>query len=169
MNTGGEVVNSVGSENFHCKNTSRKCYICGHVEHIQRNCPQQCCGKPVEACRSPPVSMQGGQNWTMTNHVVGEDKYTKTQERILQLQKELQAAEAKNALLDEMVTMHVLTTGRKPEGLTLGPTVLVNALLGHPVKASVDTGSPITIVSIKCLLDILAKNRIDDQTVQNWK
>ena len=54
--------------------------------------------------------------------------------------------------------MHVLTTGGEPEGPTLGPTVLVNVLLeGHPVKALVDTGSPITIVSIECLLDVLAK------------
>ena len=58
-----------------------------------------------------------------------------------------------------MVTMDVLTTGGKPEGPTLGPTVLLNVLLeGYPVKGLVDTGSPITIVSIECLLDILAKN-----------
>ena len=38
---------------FRCNNTSQKCYICGQVGHIQRNCPQQHRGKPVEA-RGPP-------------------------------------------------------------------------------------------------------------------
>ena len=85
----------------------------------------------------------------------------------MQLRKELQAAEAKDALLGKTVTMHVLITGGEPEGPTLGPTVLVNVLLeGHPVKALVDTGSPITIASIECLLDVLAKNRMEGQTVQ---
>ena len=72
------------------------------------------------------------------NHVVGEDaqdEYTEIQERIIQLQKELQAAEAKNSLLGKTVIMHVLTTRGKPEGPTLKPTVLVNVLLeGHPVR-----------------------------------
>ena len=82
----------------------------------------------------------------------------------------MQAAEAKSALLGKTATMHVLAAEGKPEGPTLGPTVLANVLLeGHPVKVLVDTGSPITIVSIDCLLDILAKNRTDGQTVQDWK
>ena len=38
VNTGGEGVNNVGLENFQYNNTSRKCYICGHVGHIQRMC-----------------------------------------------------------------------------------------------------------------------------------
>ena len=37
-------------------------------------------------------------------------------------------------------------------------------LEGQPIKALVDTGSPVTIVSIDCLLDVLAKNRKTDQT-----
>ena len=68
----------------------------------------------------------------------------------------------KSALLGKIAKTHVLAAEGKPEGSTLGPTVLANVLLeGHPVKALVVTGSPITIVSIDCLLDILAKNRTD--------
>ena len=65
--------------------------------------------------------------------------------------------------------MHVLAAKGKPEGPpTLGPTVLVNVLLeGHPVKALVDTTSPITIVSIDYLQDILAANQTDGQTAQD--
>ena len=124
--------------------------------YIQRDCPQQRFGKPVEARGPPPVNMRSGQNRTTTNHVIGEDasaEYGEIQEKIVRLRKELQAAEAKSALLGKTATMHVLAAEGKPEGPTLGPTVLANVLLeGHPVKALVDTGSPITIVSIDCLL-----------------
>ena len=81
MNTGGGSVNNVGSESFRRNNTSRKCYICGQVGHIQRNCPQQRRGKPVEARGPSPVGTRGGQTWTTANHVVGEDahdEYTET-------------------------------------------------------------------------------------------
>ena len=37
------------------------------------------------------------------------------------------------------------------------------------MNALVDTGSPVTIVSIDCLLDVLAKNRRADQTKEEWR
>ena len=43
------------------------------------------------------------------------------------------------------------------------------SLEGQPVKALVDTGSPVTIVSVDCLLDVLAKNRKTDQTKEEWR
>ena len=52
----------------------------------------------------------------------------------------------------------------------LGPAISVEPLLeGQPVNALVYTGSPITIVSIDCLLDVLAKLRTPNQTLEEWK
>ena len=90
------------------------------------------------------------------------------QEKITKLHKELQAAELQEALTDKMTTMHVLTTEGRAEGPKLGPAVLANVLLeGDPVKALVDTGSPITIVSISCLLDILERKHAVGQSAQD--
>ena len=73
--------------------------------------------------------MQSGQSWTTTNYVVDEDasdEYGKIQKKIARLQKQLQAAEAKSALLGKTATMHVLAAEGKPEGPTFGLTVLAN-------------------------------------------
>jgi len=68
------------------------------------------------------------------------------------------------------MTMHVLEPHGSADGPVLGPTLFVEVLLeGQPVKALVDTGSPITIVSMKCLLDTLEKLRMPGQTVDEWR
>lgn len=40
---------------------------------------------------------------------------------------------------------------------------------GYPVKALQDTGSPVTIVSIECVLDALAKQQAPKQSAEEWK
>lgn len=66
--------------------------------------------------------------------------------------------------------MHVLKMEGDAKGPALGPAVMVDILLErHPVKALVETGPPITIVSIDCLLEVLERKWVTGQTVQNWK
>ena len=38
-----------------------------------------------------------------------------------------------------------------------------------PVCAMIDTGSPVTIVSLKFILQVLAKKKPDEQTPEEWK
>jgi len=79
----------------------------------------------------------------------------------------LQTAEVKEAMTEKTTTMYILEPHGSTDGPVLGPTLFVKVLLeGKPVKALVDTGSPITIVSIKYLLVILAKLRTPGQTVE---
>ena len=74
-----------------------------------------------------------------------------TKGRVAELHKELQAAEINEAMKEKTATMHMfkphVTIDGTTDGLALGPTVLLE---GQPVKAVVDTGSPVTIVSVKC-------------------
>ena len=66
--------------------------------------------------------------------------------------------------------MHVLQPKGNVTGPSLGPAVSVElSVEGQPVKALVDTGSPVTIISIDCLLDILAKNQKAGQSKEEWK
>jgi len=49
--------------------------------------------------------------------------------------------------------MYSNTVDGTTDGPALGAIIYVSVLLeGQPVKAFVDTGSPVSIVSIKCLL-----------------
>ena len=74
------------------------------------------------------------------------------------------------ALDQKTATMHVFQPEGKGVGPTLGPVVTVELNLeGQPVKGLVDTGSPVTIVLIDCLLDVLVKNKKTDQTKEEWK
>ena len=73
------------------------------------------------------------------------------------------------ALDQKTAMMHVLKPKKQGAGPTLGSAVSVKlSLEEQPVNALVDTGSPVTIVSIDCLLDVLAKNRKTDQT-KEWR
>ena len=69
--------------------------------------------------------------------------------------------------------MHVLKPGEAQGpvlGPVLGPAVSVEILLeGQMVNAQVDTGSPITITSIDCLLDVFAKLQTPNQTLEEWQ
>ena len=62
------------------------------------------------------------------------------------------------SVADVSITMHVLNADHSHES-TLGPTLTVQVNFeGVPVKALVDTGSPVTIVSLDFLLHTLAKS-----------
>lgn len=66
--------------------------------------------------------------------------------------------------------MHILRPQSEANGPVLGPIISVEVMLeGHPVKALLDTGSPVTIASIECMLDALAKQRAPKQSVEEWK
>ena len=95
---------------------------------------------------------------------------SKAQGKVANLCKELQAAELEEAMIERSTTMHVLESqGSADEiGPTLIPMIFADVLLKkkQPVKALVDTASPVTIVSIKFLLDVMEKLRTPGQSVE---
>ena len=67
-----------------------------------------------------------------------------------------------------MTTMHTVTTSQSDAHL--GPTLTAKVKLeGIPVNALVDTGSPTTIVSLKFLIDALAKQKKSDESPAQWR
>ena len=125
---------------------------------MKRQCLQLQRGRPVEA---RGATGRNTNNRTTTNHLTGQDhdeELSQAQLKVEQLRKELQSAELQQALVTKTATMHVLKPKGEAQGPVLGPAISIEILLeGQMVNALVNTGSPITIVSIDCLLDVLMK------------
>ena len=82
----------------------------------------------------------------------------------MELRHALQEAEVDESLSDVVATMRVLKSVNGEEGNSLGPTLSAHVEFeGSPVKALLDTGSPVTIVSMRFLLQALVKQKPREQ------
>ena len=60
--------------------------------------------------------------------------------------------------------------GKKNNNITLGPTLSSEVTVdGKTVKALLDTGSPVTILSLDLLFNHWAQHKKAGQTVEEWK
>ena len=76
----------------------------------------------------------------------------------------------REAISDVCVTLHGLETGTNSEGVKLGPIPKAQIILeGEAITALLDTGSPVTIVSLEHLLQILARTRPPGTTPEQWR
>ena len=90
--------------------------------------------------------------------------------KVADLKRQLQTAELQEALLSKTATINGLWSVEKKRDPSLGPTISVEVVLeGRPSKALVDTGSPVTIVSIDCLLEALFERRTITQSPEDWR
>ena len=89
--------------------------------------------------------------------------------RVVDLHRALQEAEVDESLSEVVATMRVLKSANGDEGNSLGstPSVCVE-FEGIPVEALLDTGSPVTIVSMRFLLKALAKQKPKEQVPMEW-
>ena len=66
--------------------------------------------------------------------------------------------------------MHGVTSKTPNSTVELGPVVTAEVLLeGESVSALVDTGSPVTIVSLECIVKTLARKRCPEQSPAQWR
>ena len=66
-------------------------------------------------------------------------------------------------------TMHVIEPQTSATKTTLGPTPITEVRLDNvPAKALLDTGSPISIVSLEYFLQVVARNRSPEQSPAEW-
>ena len=150
-------------------NRDRWCFVYGQGGHLKRQCPQLLRGKPVEA---PGATGRNTGNRTTTNHLTGQDQeeeFPSKGRAIAERAAECRAAEIPGDQNSNYV-QYVLKPKGEAQGPVLGPTVSVEVLQeGQMVNALVDTGSPITIASIDCLLDVFEKLRTPNQTLEEWQ
>ena len=130
--------NSEAQENLASQGTKRKCFVCGQVGHLARECSLQRRGQPVEAgglqhkssaTNTPHSWNQSGPTHT---HYVAEPEdqqssiLTEVQEKVWKLRQELQAAELQEALVKKTASICVVQPCKEvnPQDVpSLGPTV----------------------------------------------
>ena len=114
------------------------CHHCGGKGHMQRSCPLKGRTEPVEA----------------------------SGKRDSKEVKELTASR-KDALEEELAELKTLGVCARAGELAIGPRVEVEVLVdGLPVKALVDTGSPVTILSSSCFFQI---HKSQTPEGEDWK
>ena len=81
-----------------------------------------------------------------------------------------QEAELDNALTKVTATMHGIVSENSESNAQLGPTPTAKVKLeGSETEALLDTGSPVTIVSLQFLLEALAKRKRKEQSPDDWR
>ena len=95
--------------------------------------------------------------------------HTQKQQRVVDLRRALQEAEVDESLSEVVATMKDLKSANGDEGNSLAPTLSACVEFeGIPVEALLDTGSPVTIVSMRFLLETLAKQKPKEQGPMEW-
>ena len=162
------------------RSSNNRCFVCQGVGHLARNCPFRGRSAPMEARGMSQVSTRSGPNRppSATTANLQEDSIVGTQQnipsKVERLRQELQAAELEESLQNASVTTHGLSQGPSPDGsnkggVQFGPTVTAEILIEHPVQALLDTGSPISMVSVEFLLRVLLAATGTDRTKEELK
>ena len=134
------------------ENPSIRCHNCGGLGHIARQCTVS------RRATTRETQARGGQ--IKSSHLVnGLDGH---QESGCWERSKRAAVEGASAILN------TLTTGEPERGLSLRPKLRTGLLVnGMPATALVDTGLPITILSLSYLLQVWWTQR--DKTLPHWK
>ena len=128
-----------------------RCYGCGAYGHYRNKCPVRDRGGPAE---SP---WQRSTKFHVANVAPEKSESQPPADN-----------DIGDALKKVMATMHSISS--KESGVELGP--VPSALVefeGEQVKALLDTGSPVTIVSFVFLLKVWAKKRTSEQSPEEWR
>ena len=93
--------------------------------------------------------------------------------KIAELRQALKKAEIEESLKEATSTMiNVLNPdkGSRNNTITLGFTLTTEVSVeGRTIKALLDSGSPVTILSLNLIFNIWAQHKKEGQTVEEWK
>ena len=139
-----------------------RCYGCGALGHYRNKCPSKGKGGPAENPRTTqPAKLGRGRVANLMSEDLkpgGEHGHSAEPESVESLLEQVAA------------TMYSITGESCGTEVELGPVPTAEVMLeGEPVVALLDTGSPVTLVSLEFLLQVLAKRKPCEQTPEEWK
>ena len=130
-----------------------RCDICDSPNHLRRRCPFRRRGAPGEA---------SGSNQRVSAVV---ESAQDSKGSLAKQEEELDVV-----LGEATALMHGVAATDATESVKLGPVITTDVQIeGEKVSALVDTGSPVTIVSLRRLVKILAKKRQPHQSPAQWR
>ena len=151
-----------------------RCYHCCGQGHIARNCPVKGRAAPFESQGRGGRHRESNRATTMNSLVAEPTPESETakskSDRVRELRAALQEAELEESFETTTTTMHGVELDEKEETTLLGATITAEVVIeGTTVEAMIDTGSPVTIVSLDFLLQALAKQRAAGQSPEEWE
>ena len=135
-----------------------RCFECGARGHYRDKCPERSRKAPAET----PGSDRKGKVGRVANLAPGGT--------VVESPKGEDQDGVQEALEKAAATMYSILLNTSAKGTRLGPVPTSEVQLeGEQVMALLDTGSPLTIVSLEHLLQVLAKRKPQTQTPEEWR
>ena len=171
-----------GSNNKHQRSTTPRfnvggqrvnvqCYNCESPSHLIRQCPYLVRSRATETPRTKMIEKYTNKGCVL--NVTSAEMSGGDREHLTESEKEgghgkSDAVDIRENINKIFVTMHGVTSSDVSG--KLGPVLTsIVEVEGEPVEALIDTGSPVTIISLEWLLQLLAKQRRKDQSPNEWK
>ena len=141
---------------------SRTCFNCGMSGHLSRDCSYS---RPQKGDKEA----KGKKGASVASVTTAGDPQDTGESTVVKLRRQLQEAELAEAAQQAAATIHGVTSEAGAERGRLGPTLMVDVSVnGKTTKALVDTGSPVTIVSLKFIMEVLLQERSKFKTAEEW-
>ena len=155
--------------------TGSRCYNCGLLSHLIRQCPYSTKQKYTEATGNKLTNSNNTKDVIRETYVVSnvttvENVVDNNQSEVATSDQPSSSAEVNKALDLVVVQMHGITSEPSTGNVQLNP--VLKALVeveGEPVEALLDTRSPVTIIQLEAFLEILAKQLHPGQTPSEWR
>ena len=145
------------------------CYNCGMVGHLKKSCPYpryNKSGQEAPGKRNAPNQ----KNTSVAQLIVpSESGQNSGKQKVEELRRALREAELTVTLEECTVIVNGVVPTEK-NSTELGPTVTIPALVnGVKVDALVDTGSLVTILSLKFAMVVLSQEQNQFKSIIEWK
>ena len=156
---GCSSLENYGKKSGRLVNVKKSCFNCGLATHLVKDCPY-----PKQTGRDSEVRKADSAVAVVTP----EEETKAIMDKISTLQKKLREKQVAESMKE--ATVNGVTFSDEMTSVRLGPAVYSDVTVnGVKVTALIDTGSPVTIMSLKKAVQILATRKGEFSSPQEWR